>query len=365
MKRNIIFAKKIHLWLGLVCGFVATLSGLSGSLYVWQPELSQVLNPGVLCVERVDTLSEETIHKTAVELYLHFEGELASLHLPYREQQSFLLVLKNGEYQYFHPATGDLLGTKTISIRFFEHLLRFHRTLLIPRYGNYIVGGSTILFFLLLLTSGFYLWWKRYRRNPRKGFSLLKNVSLGIIHYDFHKLLGILFLIPLFVAALSGSFFIFMPAWKSVLHILDSPGKQHLETEGSDYRSFEDALQCSSEDGYKLRTAYFPTEMSDAHRLRYIKKRFISAGLRQTKEVQLNQNLRSITFAEYHQNPLSEKIVIQAYPIHIGEMFGLLGRILVFITGFIPAILLITGYRFYKFRKSNNKYGLYNKTNFT
>lgn len=175
----------------------------------------------------------------------------------------------------------------------------------------------------------------------------------AIIHYDLHKLVGILFLIPLFVAALSGSFFTFMPAWKSVLEVLDSSREQQLAAEDSGYRSFEEALHFPSGDGYKLRAVYFPVETSGAYRLRYVKNRFISAGLRQTKEVLINQNLKAETFSEYQQNPLSEKIAAQAYPIHIGEMFGLFGRILVFITGFIPAILLITGYHFYRFRNSN------------
>ena len=355
MKRKLVIAKKIHLWIGLVSGFVASISGLSGSLQVWQPELLQVLNPEILSVSGVDTLTEETIHKTASELYNHFGENLAVLNMPYREQESIQLVLKNAESFYFHPGTGKLLGEKTISIRFFESLLNFHRTLLIPNYGKYLVGGSTILFFSLLLTSGFYLWWKRYQRNPKEGLSLQRNRSKRIFNYDLHKLIGILFLIPLLIVAFSGSFFTFMPTYKSVLQILDAPMKatEEITKEAFLYLQPEEVLHLTPEDGYKLRAVYFPTKTSGEYRFRYVEKRFISAGLRKTKEIQVNQNYQVTMLNEYHQSSPSEKIAAQAYPIHIGETLGIFGRILVFFTGFIPSILLITGYRFYRFRKSN------------
>ncbi|HCY41319.1 MAG TPA: PepSY domain-containing protein [Prolixibacteraceae bacterium] len=335
---------------------MASISGLSGSLYVWQPELLQMLNPKILSVSGADTLREETIHKTASELYNRFGENLAALNLPYREQESVQLVLKSGESLYFHPVTGKHLGEKTKSIRFFENLLNFHRTLLIPNYGKYLVGGSTILFFSLLLTSGFYLWWKRYKNNPKEGLSFQRNRSKRIFNYDLHKLIGILFLIPMLIVSFSGTFFTFMPTYKSALQILDSP----LQVTGKNtevavqYLQPENVLHHTPEDGYKLRAMYFPTKNSGEYRFRYVEKRFISAGLRKTKEIRVNQNHQVTMSTEYQQSSRSEKIVAQAYPIHIGETLGIFGRILVFITGIIPSILLITGYRFYRFRKSKN-----------
>ncbi|WP_146032853.1 PepSY domain-containing protein, partial [Arenibacter sp. NBRC 103722] len=40
--------RNLHLWLGLTCGLIASISGLTGSLYIWQPELSAMLNPELL-----------------------------------------------------------------------------------------------------------------------------------------------------------------------------------------------------------------------------------------------------------------------------------------------------------------------------
>ncbi|WP_262495105.1 PepSY domain-containing protein, partial [Arenibacter sp. NBRC 103722] len=42
------FIRNLHLWLGLTCGLIASISGLTGSLYIWQPELSAMLNPELL-----------------------------------------------------------------------------------------------------------------------------------------------------------------------------------------------------------------------------------------------------------------------------------------------------------------------------
>ncbi len=338
------------MWIGLISGLIASLSGLSGALYVWQPELSRALNPEILSVRGAETLKEETIHKTAYELYRNFGDNLLAIHLPNREQQSIQLVLENGESRFFHPQTGNMLGEKTSSIRFFEGLLSFHRTLLIPEYGKYLVGGNAVLFFSLLLTSGFYLWWKRYQANLKEGFSLSGNRSKRIFNYDLHKLLGILFLIPLLIVALSGSFFTFMPTYKRALRILDEPVKITEATTKNDPLTHvypEQVLSLPPQDGYKLRAVYFPTEATGHHRFRYIQDRFITSGLRKTKEIQVDQNYQVLMSTDFHQSHLSEKIAAQAYPIHIGETLGLFGRILVFIAGFIPSVLLITGYRFY------------------
>ena len=300
MKLKLNIAKKIHLWIGLISGLIASLSGLSGALYVWQPELSRALNPEILSVRGAETLKEETIHKTAYELYRNFGDNLLAIHLPNREQQSIQLVLENGESRFFHPQTGNMLGEKTSSIRFFEGLLSFHRTLLIPKYGKYLVGGSAVLFFSLLLTSG--------------------------------------------------SFFTFMPTYKRALRILDEPVKTAEATTKNEPLTHvypEQVLSLPPQDGYKLRAVYFPTEASGHYRFRYIKDRVITAGLRKTKQVQINQNYEVIMSTDFRQSQLSEKIVAQVYPIHIGETLGLFGWMLVFITGFIPTILSTTGYRFY------------------
>lgn len=350
MKRTHHIAKKIHLWIGLVSGLITSISGLSGALYLWQPELSAALNPSILKVANQQFFSEPTIHRTAYSLYETYRDSIDHLTLPFREQQTIQIAFKNGTSLFFHPQTKELLGEKTFSIRFFEGLLNFHRTLLIPHYGKYLMGGSTVLFFTLLLSSGLYLWWKRYHSNWKKGVSLSLRKS-KIFNYDWHKALGIVFFIPLLTIAITGAYFTFLPAYKSVFKLMDVPitKTQALTALQTPTEMFpEDLLRAPQMDGYKLRAVYFPKDSLSNYRFRYIHDREISAGLRKTKEIGIDPHHQVTLLSEYHQSTRSEKISAQMYPVHIGEIFGTLGRILVFISGLIPVILLITGYRIYR-----------------
>jgi uncharacterized iron-regulated membrane protein len=352
--------KKIHLYLGLSCGILASISGLTGSMYVWQPELSAALNPKLLTVDSIKTISEETLIETSLALYEKHKDTVSKIYLPYREQQTISIAYTNGKTLYYHPENGMVLGQKSASISFFEDLLNIHRTLGIPEIGKYVVGGSAILFFLFLLTSGLFLWWKKYKFNLNKGVKIKRKRNKKRFNYDVHKTLGILFLLPLHLMAFSGAYFTYANYYKKGLKLMDVFNENTKPEKMIKTGSILDIhhLLEKPDKQYSLRAIYFPKNPNEIYQFRYIKDRFIVPGLRKTKELKLDQNRKVINSTSFEKDPLSEKIASQMYPIHIGEITGLLGRILVFISGFIPIILFITGLRFYYFRipkKSNNR----------
>lgn len=336
----------------MTCGIIASISGLTGSMYVWQPEITAALNPELLKVESFNDVSEETLLETSLALYEENKGSIIKIFLPYREQQSISIIYTNGKTFYYHPGTGELLGQKSVSILFFENLLKVHRSLGIPNIGKYIVGGSAILFSLFLLTSGFFLWWRKYKLNFKKGIKIKWKRNKKRFNYDVHKSLGCIFFIPLLIMALSGGYFTFNSYYKKGLTVMDdlirstSPDKKMStgNTLGIHH------LLKSPDNGFSLRAIYFPITSDGAYQFRYIKDRFIVPGLRKTQELKLDAQEKVISFTSYYSDPVSQQIATQFYPIHIGEIAGIPGRILVFISGFIPIILFITGLRFYYFR---------------
>lgn len=344
---------KIHLYLGLTCGLIASFSGLTGSLYVWQPEITAFLNPKLLTVENFETINERSFLKTAASLSEIHKDSITQLLLPYREQQTISILFKNGKTLYYHPVTQNFLGEKTTSISFFEYLLSLHRTLGIRNIGKYIIGGSTVLFLIFLLTSGAYIWWKIYVNNLLKGFKINWNQKKSKLNFNIHKALGIYFLIPLAIIAFSGAYFTYSTYYKSALKVLDSftktspnTHKNHLENT----INFNDLLRNSTEH-YALRAIYFPKDSTDKYQFRYIKDRPIKAGLRKTKEVALTLTGNATILSDFGIDSNSNRIAAQFYPIHIGEIMGIFGRILVFVAGFIPFILFITGCKIYFLKK--------------
>ena len=321
------FIRNLHLWLGLTCGLIASISGLTGSLYIWQPELSAMLNPELLTIEPIKPFDENNLYKTAYNLVEQHKDSLTKINLPYREQKTISLEYTNGETNYYHPISGSLLGKKSSSIEFFENLLNFHRTLGIPKIGKYITGSSTLLFFLLLLSSGAYLWWKTYRTNLIKGFKIKWTAKKKKLNYDLHKAIGASFFVPLMVIAFTGAYFTYNTYYKTALSIFN-PDKD-----------------------YDLRTVILPKNKQEGYHFRYIQDRFQMEGLRKTKELKIDQKGSITSLTDFQTDPNSNRIAAQFYPVHIGEIGGLWGRILVFISGLIPITLFITGLKLFVLKK--------------
>lgn len=346
--------RKIHLWLGLTCGLIVSFSGITGSLYVWQPEISAALNPELLKVENVGSIKETTILESASSLIKIHQDSLSKILLPYREQHTISIQFENGKTNYYHPITLKFLGTKSTSMTFFESLLSLHRTLGIPQIGKYIVGGSAVICFLVLITSGVYIWLKAYAHNLKEGFKVKWKAKKRRFNFDLHKAFGIYFFIPLLIMAFTGSYFTFNSVYKSVLTIFDSPNNTHLTNERNnitkDFSTLDETLLDHNQD-YALWAIYFPQDKTGKYRLRYIESLAIKSGYRKTKEVEISKKGEITTLSDFRFDSNSNRIAAQFYPIHIGEIAGVCGRILVFISGIVPLVLFITGLRLYRLKK--------------
>lgn len=336
------------------CGILASISGFTGAMYVWQPEITAALNPKLLKVDSLEEISEKALLKTSFALYENQKDSVAKIFLPYREQQTISISYINGSTIYYHPITGKPLGPKSASIIFFEDLLKVHRSLGIPEFGKYIVGGSAVMFFLFLLTSGLFLWWKKYKFDFNKGIKIKWKRNRKRFNYDVHKTLGFLFFLPLLIMAFTGGYFTYNSYYKNGFKLInefsENSNPENKIKLGSAL-DIQDLLE-NPDEKFSLRAIYFPKNPSEAYQFRYIKERLIVSGYRRTKELKLDVNGKLINYTSFNSDSNSEKIAAQMYPIHIGEIAGLLGRILVFISGFVPLILLFTGLRFYYFRKN-------------
>lgn len=345
--------------MGLSCGLIVSFSGLTGSLYVWQPEISVLLNPELLQVEQSGDLDEKILLESTVSLMALHQDSIQSVFLPYREQETLSLLFDNGDTRYYHPKTMAFLGEKSNSIVFFEQLLNLHRNLGIPDYGKYIVGSSAILFFLFLLTSGAYIWWKAYGRNWVDGLTIQWNGKKRKFNFDLHKAFGAYFLVPLSIMAITGSYFTYGAYYRSALTLFDGEREERsLDTEQEQFHG--DAFQLGdrllkANETYALWAIHFPKEATGNYRLRYIKERFIEAGLRRTKEVEIDTKGNADILSDFRTDPNSNRIATQFYPVHMGEIIGLGGRILLFLSGMVPSLLFITGINMYRRKGKRSK----------
>lgn len=353
MKRYKII-KTLHLWLGLTVGAIVSFSGLTGALYVWQPEISAYLIKQELNVTPSIKTNYKNNIRTAIKLKNIHGDSIKKMQLPYRKNNLFALTFLNGTTSYYHPANGNYLSSNLKTISFFKTLLQLHRNLGMKPYGSYIMGISSLLFCFFILISGFLLWRRIYKKRWRKGFTITWFTSKKKFNYNLHKIAGIYFIIPLIIISFSGAYFTFYKEYRKIFSVLPDYKTEnaHLieSIEINDFFSLKkqtDKLYPT----YKLWSIYFPSNLNENYRFRFINSIKIKNGLRKTADIFTNKNLTVKKISSFDTSSLSLKILSQMYPIHIGESFGFFHRILVFISGLIPIVLYITGVRFYLFKK--------------
>ncbi|WP_233885835.1 PepSY-associated TM helix domain-containing protein [Tenacibaculum piscium] len=348
--------KTLHLWLGLTVGAIVSFSGITGALYVWQPEISSYLTAKELHIDTFDKtkISYQKNIQTVAKLTEIHGDSIKKIQLPYRKNNYIILTFLNGTTSYYHPEKGVYLGTNLKTNSFFKTLLQLHRNLCFKPYGSYIIGVSSLIFFFLILISGFLLWHRSYKRRWKKGFTINWYSSKKKFNYNLHKVAGIYFIIPLITLSFSGAYFTFYKEYRTLLSVLPAykiaENSSIHKTNIGDFFDIEKQTKRLFPDD-KLWSIYYPSKKKEQYRFRFINTLKIESGLRKSTDIFTDKNLTIVKINSFYKNPLSLRITAQMYPIHIGESFGVFHRILVFITGFIPLILYITGIRFYLYKK--------------
>jgi uncharacterized iron-regulated membrane protein len=175
-----------HRWLTLSAGVFILLLSLSGAALSFEDEVDRALNPGLWSVTpgaaavSLDTL---VAHAQAAA-----PGKVVTGVMPSPEPDvASLLTTRDGLQIFLNPHTGAVLGTRTAAARAREPLSvvgRLHRSLLLGRPGNVIVGLTTIVSLVLLL-SGAVLWWRD------KIWRVRLSASWKLAVFDLHHLLGV------------------------------------------------------------------------------------------------------------------------------------------------------------------------------
>jgi hypothetical protein len=155
------------------------------------------------------------------------------------------------------------------------------------------------------------------------------------------------------VIAFTGAYFTYSTYYKTALNLFDNSEKTKLDPKDQTIGStkpYQDYL-LNPDKVYDLRTVILPKNEQDEYHFRYIQDRFVMAGLRKTKELKSNSQGTIISLTDFQTDTSSNRIAAQFYPVHIGEIAGIWGRIIVFISGLIPITLYITGLRLYLLKR--------------
>jgi uncharacterized iron-regulated membrane protein len=365
---------KLHLYITLWLGAFLVMSGLTGSLLVYDHAIDKWLNSDTMQVEVGQQRLPLSMLITTANQASPIKAPPANMQLP-EDPDDVLMVryevpMEHKEHAgkthkmmhaplhevMVNPYTGQVLGDRVRNDSLMSIVVRLHANLLIGDTGKLIMG-ITALLTLVLTISGIYLWWPKLSK-IKQAFTIKRNASFTRFNIDLHKTAGIYTAVVLFAVALSGVYFNLPEVFKPVVNYF-SPldgmtGMAAMMEMNAKTKSAPSngAAPLSPEAIVLAVEAAYPN--IEIQRLVLAKKADDSIRVtgRQVGEIR-SKGATNIWVDQYSGKFLQVRdpfkfnagtaFVNLQLPLHNGEILGTTGRIMVLITGFAPLLLMVTG----------------------
>lgn len=351
-----------HRWLGLTVGLLFVLLGLTGSLLVFDHAIDEWLHPELLLSQSAATA------RPLSELLAAAEGAtpepVAAMSRPRLPGGVWTAWVQTGTEEspewtqvFVDPATATVTGKRVWGTDLMGTIYRLHYTLLGGDAGEVVVGLAGIVLMVSVI-SGLYLWWPLLRNGWRAAFAIRGGARFN---YDLHKTLGVLSSVLLVVIAFTGVYMVF-PEWIKPVAKVFSPETEppkELKANLATQRPLllpEEALAIAQQRFPDAKFDHFhPPGNEGVYEMAFRQSGEIQCSFGRTQvwldprsgEIVAERNSRDAT--------ATDSFLASQFPLHNGEAFGLVGRWLVFATGFVPAILYVTGLLLWWRRKRPGK----------
>ncbi len=379
-KKKPSFAKKwsakLHLWLGLSVGLIICIVSLTGTMYVFKNEIQYLLRKEVIDV-KPETINQKPLSvevlREKVSMKINEKIPVSSVEIPLDRNKSYEFIyyekdkeawnyfdeIKINKLVYVNPYTGQILGIYNEKYGLFPILKAIHWSLLLKAdWGKYVVGIPVILFIIMLIT-GIILWWPKNKKMRKGRFSFnWENVKTWKRkNYDLHNILGFYASFFALIMSLSGIYFAY-PWVKNVFNTALS-GEPELRNE-KEIQSV-DSLSATKNSVFDLAAGKTRKLYSNSSSFRIPLngknkkgKNLVNIPVTVYGEEGKFAIRNQLEFDQYSGKILSdkpyqelnsaEKYAYANYDVHTGSYFGLLGKIIWFITGLICTSLPISGF---------------------
>ncbi|WP_455169519.1 PepSY-associated TM helix domain-containing protein [Aegicerativicinus sediminis] len=358
MKKNYTFRKlinDIHLWLGIGSGIVLFLVCLSGTILTFEKEIKSAFTENL----EVEGNSESILSAEQLVQKLSGKGTIDGFTIPSNSTSPYEFRVKmspedrRGTAVYVNQFTGETLQHETNDSinEFFMTMFRLHRWLLLDTsVGRPIVGIATIIFFFLSI-SGIILWfpkkmlWKQFK----PGFKIKFSASWKRINHDLHNTLGFyscIFLIVMTLTGLNWSFGWYKEGASAVLGTpvfnRSQPEITVPESNASDLGLSEILNIANKEFNYSGDLIIgLPSDRNDYFSIR---KKNASSWTPTVSNVLILSKQGDILMKDiFNEKPLNVQIASLIKPLHTGEIFGGISKIIYFLACLIATSLPITG----------------------
>ncbi|MGL4779936.1 MAG: PepSY-associated TM helix domain-containing protein [Bacteroidales bacterium] len=207
--------RKIHLWLSIPFGIIIAVICLSGSVLIFEKEVTEWINKDILTVNSVsDQVNSMDLLMQNAERELKKGQKITSVSISDSPDATYRFNLSSPKRAFISvdPYSGAVLGIYERS-PFFMFFFRLHRWLLdsvkpdgAVSWGRVIVGSSTLVFSIILLT-GIFIWIPKNKRSLTNRLSVCCSKGIKRFVYDSHVSLGVYAALFLLIMSLTG------PTW--------------------------------------------------------------------------------------------------------------------------------------------------------
>lgn len=359
------------MWLGLSSGLIIIAVCFSGTIYVWNTELTEWAAPHLYTVDNPGTarIPADSFFQKIKETS---QASITSVVIPASASRTYQFVTRKegeqgrGGITYFvNPYTGGITGNsneKTKTKTFMATMFSLHRWLCLDRVGNrdlgsMITGWATIIFTLGCIT-GLIIWFPQKVKAWKQGLKIKFSGNWKRTNHDLHNSLAFYSLFLLLLMGLTGPQFSF-PWYRTGLQKTlgtykgkpaAPPAKKEKPATDSakpappsllsmaDYVSAADKI-LTYEGDY---TIGLPSESAPAISISKNKRGFFApaAADRLTLDVATAEVKKKEIFKD---KPVTERIGGSIKAIHVGNVYGTFTKILYFLACLIATSLPITG----------------------
>ncbi|RJG11932.1 flavodoxin [Pseudomonas cavernicola] len=371
---------QLHWFFGISAGLVLALMGVTGALYSFEGEIMRALNPdtlrvqvresGVLApaelVQKIEAAEGKTIASLWVETT---SGNAARVFFTPPPGE------RRGPMRYFDPYSGELLDEPT-GQQFFGLMLQLHRFLALGEFGKQITAACTLILIFFCL-SGLYLRWPRQALNWRAWLTLDWARKGRNFNWDLHSVAGTWCLAFYLLASLTGLYWSYDWYREGLTKLLaDAPagearGKPAGRGEGRsdggrgmpappgpplvvDYPAVWQSIQNAAGPQMTAYNLRLPPVGGQPATVFYLLAD--ADHPRALNQILLDPASGKIARHErYNDKSFKAQLLTSVYALHVGEYFGLAGRILMLLASAAMPLFAITGWLLYLDRRRKQR----------
>lgn len=341
----------LHRKLGLILLAHWCLLALSGTLLVFHRELETALNePATESGQRMDldraSLEIRKLRPRADILQiatLNGDGHTVRIRIQPPgggENRSLLFDLRTGTILGDSPVSGSVNADGI-----FQFVYRFHQTLLLGDGGKTLVAVSGLFLIANVIVACRLLW--PQRRNWRKVIKPRLAAHKGSNAIQLHRAMGVIIAPFLIILGLTGAGMNWTPALQRFFIEL---GMSAPESKISQPLAF---VPIRPDKAWDVARSRFPRAQFSSMSFPTSKKAAYVIRMRQEDEVRKIFGATSVTvsaadarilaLSDPHRSPIGDKIMEWMFPVHNGEIGGLLGRLMVMATGLGLLLVCLLG----------------------